>query len=83
MKDEITEAEYFAELDKLRETKSESLTDEQYKFLEYGRENIVPIIWKVLTEAFNKAWDTDFKQACLYIRYEKERERRDKDTRSK
>lgn len=55
MKDEpvITESEWMADLDNIRNMECSILTEDEYQFVKYARENEHPVPWVKLLECFN------------------------------
>ena len=79
----ITEAELFAEMDRLRikPEKTPLLTDEQFKAIDYARDGEdEPVMWKRLIVWFNERYKQDMATTTLQTRYAKEKSRREKIT---
>jgi hypothetical protein len=71
---EISEAEWMAELDRLRndpanEKPKNLLTDIQYEFVNYARGSEHPVAWYKLIKYFNQKFDCNLHQRTLQERY--------------
>ena len=65
----ITESEWMAELDRCRH-KPPQLTEEQWRLVDYGRDNDSPVEWKYIVELLKKKYNISIAINTLRGRYE-------------
>lgn len=74
----ITAEMYFAEIDKLRNDNDKPyLTDEQFKCIQYARDNVKPLTWPKLAAWWEKTYGEKVAYNTLMGRYSKEIRRRE------